>query len=85
MRYLALVLFLSLPVLADIATPPPPVAVAAAPEPQHPQGIEKVPMGVIEGGWAYVYAAWGAGLLGLVGYAVSLYVRRSEAPPPGAP
>lgn len=82
MRYLALVWFLSLPVLADIAAPPAPVPAAQA---QHPQGIEKVPMGVIEGGWAYVYAAWGAGLLGLVGYAVSLYVRRSEAPPPGAP
>ena len=85
MRWLALVLFLSLPVLADIAQPPPAAPAAVAPEPQHPQGIEKAPMGVIEGGWAYVYAAWGAGLLGLVGYALSLYVRRSEAPPPGAP
>ncbi len=81
MRWLSLVLFLSLPVLADIAAPPPPAPAAQ----QHPEGIEKAPMGVIEGGWAYVYAAWGAGLLGLVGYAVSLYVRRSEAPPPGAP
>lgn len=75
MKYLALVLVLSLPVLADVASP----------VPLHPEGIEKVPMGVIEGGWAYVYAAYGAGLLGLVVYAASLFVRRSETPPPGAP
>lgn len=82
MRYLALALFLSLPAMADVAPPPAP---PPAPAPLHPQGIEKVPMGVIEGGWAYVYAAYGAGLFGLVAYAASLFLRRSEAPPPGAP
>jgi hypothetical protein len=87
MKYLALSLVLSLPVLADVAPrEAPPVAQAEpAPAPQHPEGIEKVPMGVIEGGWAYVYAAYGAGLLGLIAYAASLFVRRSETPPPGAP
>lgn len=88
MKYLALVLCLSLPALADVAPEKDVQAEAAAPAPQHPQGIEKAPMGqmgVIEGGWAYVYAAYGAGLIGLLAYAASLFLRRSEAPPPGAP
>ncbi len=90
MKYLALVLWLSLPAMADVAPEKDVPAEAPAPAPQHPQGIEKMPggqMGVIEGGWAYVYAAYGAGLLGLIAYAASLYLRRPEAhegPPPGA-
>lgn len=87
MKYLALVLCLSLPAMADIAVDQLPPANQPAPAPQHPQGIEKAPMGVIEGGWAYVYAAYGAGLIGLIAYAASLYLRRREgpeAPPPGA-
>ncbi len=88
MKFLVLSAFLSLPVLADVAVPPdlqPVAQTAPAPAPVHPQGIEKVPMGVIEGGWAYVYAAYGAGLLGLIAYTASLFLRRSEAPPPGDP
>jgi hypothetical protein len=95
MKYLALVLCLSLPAMADIAVDqlPKEQVNPPAPAPQHPQGIEKVQMGVIEGGWGYVYAAYGAGLLGLVAYAASLFLRQREgtqadgnaAPPPGAP
>jgi hypothetical protein len=96
MRWLALIAVLSLPVLADVAPPPPaeptvaPVVVAPATPvaAEHPGGNDKAPaapMGVIEGGWAYVYAAWGAGVLGLIAYAASLFLRRSDAPPPGAP
>jgi hypothetical protein len=87
MKHLALVLCLSLPAMADVAPEKDVQAEAPAPAPQHPQGVEKVQMGVIEGGWAYVYAAYGAGLLGLIAYAASLYLRRPEAhegPPPGA-
>ncbi len=80
------VLVCAAPALADIAPPekpvevvvptpaPPPTPAPAAP--QHPQGIEQVPMGVIEGGWGYVYAAYGAGLAGIAGYAASLFLRR---------
>jgi hypothetical protein len=99
MKWLAFVLVLSMPVLADVAAPPPPAPDPApaeavvAPAPmakEHPGGNENAPaappMGVIEGGWAYVYAAWGAGIFGLVGYAASLFLRRSsDVPPPGAP
>ena len=101
MKWLAFVLVLSMPVLADVAAPPPPApapapteaVVAPPPAPlakEHPGGNENAPaappMGVIEGGWAYVYAAWGAGIFGLMGYAASLFLRRSsDAPPPGAP
>lgn len=96
MRWLALALFVSMPALADLAPPEPaaPVPavvatdVAPAPAPQHPGGNENAPgmtMGVIQGGWAYVYAAWGAGIFGLVLYAASLFLRRSTDLPPGAP
>jgi hypothetical protein len=102
MRWLTLIALLALPALADVVpdkpqekppeavvAPPAPAAdpaPVAVPAPQHPQGIEKVPMGVIEGGWAYVYAAYGAGLFGLIAYAASLFLRRSsDLPPPGAP
>ena len=97
MRLLALIAALSLPVWADVA-PPPPAEPAAAPEvapaprplvAEHPGGNDNAPaapMGVIEGGWNYVYAAWGAGLIGLIAYAASLFLRRStQPPPPGAP
>ncbi|MDP1822025.1 MAG: hypothetical protein Q8L48_02240 [Archangium sp.] len=95
MRWLALIAVLSLPVLADVAPPPPAeptVAPVVAPlpapvAPEHPGGnanAPAAPMGVIEGGWAYVYAAWGAGIFGLIAYAASLFLRRSDAPPPGA-
>mgnify|MGYP001583593821 CR=1 FL=1 len=92
MRGLALIAVLSMPVLADVAPPPPAEPTVAAPATpvaaEHPGGNDKAPaapMGVIEGGWAYVYAAWGAGVLGLIAYAASLFLRRSDAPPPGAP
>lgn len=57
---------------------------------EHPGGNANAPgmpqMGVIEGGWAYVYAAWGAGVFGLLIYGASLFLRRSDTPaPPGAP
>ena len=82
MRFLALIVALSLPALGNM----PPEKQPEAAAPMHPQGIEKVPTGVIEGGWAYVYAAYGAGLLGLLAYAASLFLRRStQLPPPGAP
>ncbi len=57
------------------------------PAASHPVGIEQAPpMGVIQGGWGYVYAAYGLGLLGLVTFAASLFLRRAEGPPPpGAP
>ena len=84
MRFLVLSVFLSLPVLADV-DPPDRKPAVVQPAPVHPEGIEKVPMGVIEGGWAYVYAAYGAGVFGLIAYATSLFLRRSEAPPPGVP
>lgn len=99
MRVLALIAAFSLPVWADVAPPPPaepaahPVAapeVAPAPRPlaaEHPGGNDQAPaapMGVIEGGWSYVYAAWGAGLIGLIAYAASLFLRRSTDVPPGA-
>ena len=76
------------PTEAVVAPAPAPVAAPLAKE--HPGGNENAPaappMGVIEGGWAYVYAAWGAGIFGLVGYAASLFLRRSsDVPPPGAP
>ena len=75
-------------------TAPAPVAapeVAPAPRPlaaEHPGGNDQAPaapMGVIEGGWAYVYAAYGVSLIGLIAYAASLFLRRSsDVPPPGA-
>lgn len=77
MKRLALVAALGLATvaLADIAPPQP-----APPAPQHPQGIEKaVPVGVIEGGWGYVYACWGLALGGAALYALSLYLRRPGA------
>lgn len=56
---------------------------------EHPGGNANAPgmqpMGVIEGGWSYVYAAWGAGVLGVLLYGASLFLRRPETPPPGAP
>ena len=91
MRWLALSAILALPVLADVAPPPPVEAPAPSAAPaaiEHPGGNDKAPaapMGVIEGGWAYVYAAYGAGLFGLLGYAVSLFLRRPTQQPPGAP
>lgn len=95
MRWFALIAVLSLPALADLAPPPPePTVAPVAPAPakpvalEHPGGNDQAPaapMGVIEGGWAYVYAAWGAGILGLIAYAASLFLRRSDATPPGAP
>jgi hypothetical protein len=75
--------------VADVA-PPEPVAPAPAPvaapvaDPSHPQGIENVmPMGVIDGGWGYVYACYGLAIGGTLLYAVSLFVRRPLGPPPG--
>ncbi|HEY0883523.1 MAG TPA: hypothetical protein VGD87_18450 [Archangium sp.] len=73
-----------MPALADIAKPPPP-----APAAEHPGGNENAPgmqdMGVVQGGWGYVSAAWGAGVFGILLYGVSLFVRKADAPPPGAP
>lgn len=45
--------------------------------PAHPEGIERaMPTGVIEGGMAYVYAAYVLGVFGLLLYGLSLWVRR---------
>jgi hypothetical protein len=84
--------------LADIAKPPPaepaadpapalaPPANAAptpAAAPLHPQGIENaVPMGVIDGGWGYVYACYVLAIGGTLVYGVSLFMRRPSGPPP---
>lgn len=100
MRWLGLLCLLSVPVLSDTAPAQPQPGefqpagegATAHPAPQaqapaHPQGVEKAPSGVIQGGWGYVYAAYGAGLLGLVVYAASLFLRRStesQQQPPGA-
>lgn len=78
MRRLALTLSLALASVARADVAPPPAA------PQHPAGIERaVPMGVIDGGWAYVYAAWAVALLGLALYAFSLWSRRPAQRHPG--
>lgn len=56
---------------------------------EHPGGNANAPgmqdMGRIEGGWGYVYAAWGAGVFGVLLYGLSLFLRRPESLPPGAP
>jgi hypothetical protein len=85
--------------LADIAKPPPeapaeaapalaPPANAAptpAPAPLHPQGIENaVPMGVIDGGWGYVYACYALAIGGTLLYGISLFLRRPSGPPPAS-
>jgi hypothetical protein len=49
----------------------------------HPQGIEKMPpMGVIEGGWGYVYACYGLAIGGTLLYGLSLYARRPNGKTP---
>lgn len=58
---------------ADVPRAPPPAEAAA----QHPEGIEKS-MGVIEGGWEYVYAAYSVAFIGVVGFALSLFIRRPK-------
>lgn len=71
------------PALADLAPPEPEQPSAEAPPPApaavHPEGIEKVPMGRIEGGWGYVYACYGLAVGGSLLYALSLYLRRPGA------
>jgi hypothetical protein len=47
----------------------------AAPAAKHPEGIEKT-MGVVKGGWEYVYAVYTLSLVGLVVFSISLFVRR---------
>lgn len=67
---------------AEVA-PAPPVEAAPTPAPMHPAGIEKAgPSGIIEGGWGYVFAAYGLSFGGLALYALSLALRRQK---PGAP
>ncbi|MCU0696931.1 MAG: hypothetical protein MUC96_10410 [Myxococcaceae bacterium] len=85
---LAVALLLGSVALADIAKPPPaetpPPAEQPAPPPapapaaKHPEGVEKAYAGVIQGGWEYVYAAYGLGTAGVLAYAVSLFVRRPK-------
>jgi hypothetical protein len=49
---------------------------------KHPEGIEKTMAdGVISGGWEYVYAAYGLGALGVLGFAASLLIRRPKVLP----
>lgn len=68
---------------APALAPPANAAPAPAPAPQHPQGIENaVPMGVIDGGWGYVYACYVLAIGGTLFYGVSLFVRRPSGPPP---
>ena len=64
--------------LADIA-PMPPLPPAPAPAAVHPEGIEKIPTGVIQGGWGYVYACYIVAIGGTIFYALSLYLRRPAA------
>ena len=67
--------------LADLPAPdqkPPEEAPAAAPAAKHPEGIEKTGVGVISGGWEYVYAAYTLGTLGVLGFAASLLLRRPK-------
>ncbi|MDX2013926.1 MAG: hypothetical protein SFW67_27260 [Myxococcaceae bacterium] len=87
---LAVALLLASAALADIARPPPaeapppveqpapPAEPVAAPAAKHPEGIEKGSAGVIQGGWEYVYAAYGLGTAGVLAYAASLFVRRPK-------
>lgn len=89
MKKLALLVLLAAPAFADTAPGPAPVVEAPkplaavdaappapAPAMEHPEGIEKVGMGVIEGGWNFVYAAYGVALSGVAAYAASLFLRR---------
>jgi hypothetical protein len=73
--------------VAEVApAPAPEVAPAPAPAPQHPAGIEKaMGSGVIQGGWEYVYAAYGVGVFGVLAFAASLFLRRPKAQPGSAP
>lgn len=65
--------------LADIPPVPPP---APTPAPAvHPEGIEKVPTGIIQGGWGYVYACYIVAIGGTIFYALSLFARRPRADP----
>lgn len=81
MKKFALLLLLTIPAFADEAPPPPqnPMPPEMAQALQHPEGIEKVGVGVIEGGWNYVYAAYGVALAGVAFYAASLFLRRKGA------
>ncbi|MBL8911289.1 MAG: hypothetical protein JNM17_11410 [Archangium sp.] len=63
---------------ADIAPVPPP---APAPAAVHPEGIENVPTGVIQGGWGYVYACYIVAIGGTIFYALSLFARRPRGSP----
>jgi hypothetical protein len=78
---------LSAVALADVVPPPEPREAEApstpAPAPEvpvvtHPAGIERAGAGVIQGGWEYVYAAYGLGTAGVLAYAASLFVRRQR-------
>jgi hypothetical protein len=74
--------------LADLPAPeqkPPEVVPTVAPAAKHPEGIEKAGVGVISGGWEYVYAAYTLGTLGVLGFAASLLLRRPKAQPERAP
>ncbi|MBE2253690.1 MAG: hypothetical protein IAE78_29445 [Myxococcus sp.] len=78
--------------LADLPAPEaaPAAVVEPAPAPapalKHPEGIEKaMGSGVIEGGWEYIYAAYGVGLLGVLVFAASLFIRRPKGLPERAP
>ncbi|MFT3709309.1 MAG: hypothetical protein QM817_16845 [Archangium sp.] len=67
---------------ADIAPVPQPQPAAPTPPPvemKHPEGIEKVPTGVIQGGWGYVYACYAVAFSGTILYALSLFLRRPRA------
>lgn len=84
-RYVAVVALFSAVAFADLAPmapderPSPAAQMPTNPALEHPEGIENVPMGVIQGGWGYVYAAYGVGLAGVLLYGLSLLIRRPEA------
>lgn len=68
------------------AAEPTPMAEVAPAAPQHPVGIEKaMASGVIQGGWEYVYAAYGVGVFGVLAFAASLFVRRPKSQPGSTP
>lgn len=77
-------------VKAEVQPAPPapaqPTEVAApTPAAQHPEGIEKVQMGVIQGGWGYIYACYALAIGGCFLYGLSLYTRRPRGNEGNAP
>ncbi len=82
------------PEVVPVAAPLPAGSeVVPAPTATHPGGNELVmpppqmqmPMGVIDGGWGYVYACYALAIGGVFLYALSLFLRRPSGVQPGEP